>query len=119
MDRKILFLKRSLMAESTFGILLAVFMVFLTVSLTMDNPDSTVSNMLLAAVFVFCGITIPLVILPIMAIRELNDYPVHKNLLMNYVNSGIAVGFVFFPLAIWQLYTLVKLKSLHPDATKK
>ena len=84
MDKKILFLKRSLMAESTFGLLLAVFMVFFTISLALDNPDATVLSILLASVLVFCGITVPLVILPIMAIRELNEYPVQKNLLMNY-----------------------------------
>jgi len=115
MDRKILFLKRSLIAEIIFGAIAAIAISVYMVSMVNDNPNAATIDMFLGALFPIVIIALPLMLLPFMAIRELNEYGEQKSLLINYVNSGIAVGFVFFPLAIWQIFTLVKLKSYRSD----
>lgn len=120
MDRKILFLKRSLIAEIIFGMVAAIVLAVYMVSLVSDNPNSATIDLFLGALFPIVIIGLPLVLLPYIAIRELNEYSEQKSLLINYVNSGLAVGFTFFPLAIWQIFTLVKLRSYRsePDNIK-
>ncbi|GLS90139.1 hypothetical protein GCM10007916_12060 [Psychromonas marina] len=111
MDNKILYLKRSLIVEIIFGALLAIILSVYMVSMASANPNAATIDIFLGALFPIVIVALPLVLLPYMAIRELNEYEEQNSLILNYVNSGIAVGFVFFPLAVWQIFTLVKVKS--------
>lgn len=113
MDNKILYLKNSLIIEMIFGAILAIVLSVYMVSMASANPDAAAINIFLGALFPIVIVALPLVLLPYMAMRELNEYTEQNSLILNYVNSGIAVGFVFFPLAIWQIFTLVKIKSFH------
>lgn len=118
MDKKILYLKRSLIAEMVFGAILAIILSVYMVSMASANPNAEAINIFLGALFPLVIIALPLVLLPYMAMRELNEYSDQKSLILNYVNSGIAVGFVFFPLAVWQIFTLVKIKSYQNNTDK-
>jgi len=111
MENRIKYLKVSYQIEMVLGILVAGYMsIFLGVMAT-DAPTSTNIHFVFGALFGFTIVAIPTVLMPFLAIRELNNYKEKGKLTFNIINVVIVLAFVFFPLALWQFYILYKIKN--------
>ncbi len=60
-------------------------------------------------------LTASFIILPYLAIKELNNYNDKQKLLFNIINALIVVFSLFLPLGIWQLYMLYKIKDIKTE----
>jgi len=82
--------------------------LFLGVMAT-DSPSSTMLDMVLGAVFGFLVVLIPMVGLPLLSKRELQNYKTNKKLLFNIINSVLIFFTMFMPLALFNFYIFYKL----------
>ncbi|MEI6896721.1 MAG: hypothetical protein V5786_04410 [Psychromonas sp.] len=112
MEERIQHFKISLYAEMIFGIILSIVLPVFIVRIS----ETSLLNSLFGAFLGFCLVALPLILLPIMSIRELNEFPEKNSLFLNYMNTGVVIAFVFFPLALWQIFMFRKLK---PKIVKK
>lgn len=110
MEKRIQQFKISLYIEVLLGIILSIVLPIFMISLSLDSPETTAFNSFLGAFFSFCLVALPLVLLPVMSIKELNEFPEKNSLFLNYMNTGIVVAFVFFPVAFWQIFIFRKIK---------
>ncbi|MDO6514603.1 hypothetical protein [Neptuniibacter sp. 2_MG-2023] len=111
MERRIKYLKITLYIEMVLGTGMGAVMALFLGTMATDSPTSTTADFVMGALMGFSLFAIPLVFLPILSLRELNRFAEKRVSLINYINSAILILFVFFPLGIWQIYNLVKLKS--------
>ncbi|MFY9142282.1 hypothetical protein [Sulfuricurvum sp.] len=111
MEKYIKYLKVSYQIEMVLGILLAGFMSFFLGVMATDAPSATYFHFALGALFGFIIVAIPTMLMPFLAIKELNNYVAKRKLLFNIINAVVVLAFVFFPLALWQFYMLYKIKN--------
>lgn len=108
-------LKASLFFQIAVGIIGAIVLAYLTVSAGMDAQSSSAFGIAQGAVLAATMALIPLVLVPVMSLRELAQYREQHTLFINHAHSFIVIAFLFFPLAFWQIYLLKKIKT-SPDA---
>lgn len=111
-------LKASFIFQIVVGIILAIIMVYYTVSAGIDNATATGPSIAIGALLGAAMALMPLVIVPIMSIRELNEYSEKGSLFITHVASFVVIAFIFFPLAFWQIFLLKKIKTLNKDLVK-
>ncbi len=111
MEKQIKWLKISLKLEMVIGVVAGGFLGLVLGTMATDSPTSDTLDFLMGAVFGFSIVALPMIIIPLLSIRELNRFPEKQSFICNYINTVIVLVFVFFPLAIWQIYTLVHLKA--------
>ncbi len=111
MEKQIKWLKISLKVEMVIGVLAGGALALVLGTMATDSPTSGTLEFIMGALFGFALVAIPMLVIPALSIRELNRFPVNEKFIFNYLNTVIVFVFVFFPLAIWQIYTLVHLKA--------
>ncbi len=111
MQKYIKYLKISYQIEMVLGIVAAGFMSFFLGIMATDSPSSTYFNFAFGAIFGFSAIAIPSVLIPFLAIKELNNYEIKGKLLFNIINAAFIFISIFMPLALWQFYMLYKIKQ--------
>ena len=104
-------LKATLMFQIVVGIILSIVMVSYTVSVGLESDASTGVSIAIGALLVAVIPLVPLVLVPFMSIRELDVYPEKGSLFINHFDSFIIIAFICFPIAIWQIFLLRKIKA--------
>jgi len=92
------------------GFFITMFGTMLTAIMSTDAPSSTSSDAFLGGMMGFAFTFFPLVVLPVVASKELDAYHTKRKLWYNYIESFI-LFFFFFPAAIWQIYVLYQIKT--------
>lgn len=110
MEGNLKYLKWSLVVEIVLGIALSLFMALFIGVMATDSPASGKSHFLAGTLVGFIAVALPTVVFPYFCIRELNSYPVKKSIKANLFHSILVGMAVFFPVALWQIYVLLKLK---------
>ena len=110
-------LKASLFFQIIVGVILALVMTYFTISASSDAGTASALDVLLGVLLGAAMVMIPLVLVPVMSLREIAQYHEEKSLFITHVHSFIVIAFVFFPLAFWQIYLLKKIKALNADTT--
>ena len=118
METQINRLKASFMFQIVVGIILALVMVYFSISAWLDLGTSTLLDLSKGILLGAAMPILPLVVVPVMAIRELNEYSEKGSLFITHVASFVVIAFIFFPLAFWQIFLLKKIKGLNKDAIK-
>lgn len=114
MENRIKYVTISLYAEILLGIILSIGSPIFIMVIAADAPQPTEMPSFVGALIALFLVAMPLVVLPILAKKELQDFPKNGALFLNYMNTCIPIAFVFFPLALWQLYMFRKLKKGMP-----
>ena len=110
MSKYIKYLKISYKIEMFLGFFLASYLSFFLSIMATDSPSSTYINAILGAILGFLIVAIPTIIIPIFAIKELNNYKTKTKLIFNIINA-IVMFLYFIPLGLWQIYMLYKIKK--------
>ncbi|WP_343801409.1 hypothetical protein [Marinobacterium maritimum] len=111
MDKQIKWLKISLKVEMLIGVVAGGILALVLGTMATDSPTSGTLEFIMGALFGFALVATPMLVIPALSIRELNRFPENRKFVFNYLNTVIVLVFVFFPLAIWQIYTLAHLKA--------
>jgi len=111
MEKYIKYLKISYQIEMVLGIVAAAFLSFFVGVMATDAPTSTYLHFAFGALFGFTIVAIPTVLMPFLAMKELDGYEEKEKLVFNIINAVIVLVVVFIPLALWQFYMLYKIKN--------
>ncbi len=113
-------LKVLLIIEIILGILTASFAALFVGIMATDSPSATLLHGIGIGFCVFLVTFLPLVLLPLLSIRELNEYDRNGTITINIVNS-IFVFLYFFPFGVLNIYFVYKIdfmkKSDVPDSS--
>jgi len=119
MENRIKHLKISLYIEILLGIILSIGAPILIIMLASNAAQPTEMNPLVGALLAIFMLALPFIVLPFLAIKELDAFSEKGGLFLNYMNTCIVIAFTFFPLAFWHLYMFKQLKkSIAPVAAK-
>jgi len=119
MENRIKYVTISLYAEILLGTILSIGLPIFIMVLAADAPQPTEMPSFVGALIALFLVSMPLVVLPLLAKKELQSFPETGSLFLNYMNTCIPIAFVFFPLAFWQLYMFRKMKKgIAPDEAK-
>jgi len=109
--RAIKILKLLYVIQALVGIILTLWGSFFLAVMSTDSPSSSTATGVISGGITFVILLSLGVLLPIAAIRELERWPRERKLLWNWLDVGPMILF-FFPFALWQIYTLWKLRQL-------
>jgi len=96
--------------QAVLGIFITLFMTLFMAVMSTDSPSSTIMNAIIGGGITFVLMLFFTVLVPIGAIRELEQYGDRKKLLFNVVDTLVLVS-IFFPAALLQailLYGITK-----------
>ena len=111
LDKRIKYLKISYIIEMILGALMAAFMTLFLGVMATDSPSSSDLDFVIGALIGFVVVAVPTILIPLLAINELNNFKVKRRLIFNIINAIIVLIVVFAPLAFWQFYMLYKIKK--------
>jgi len=119
MENRIKHVKISLYIEILLGIILAIGLPVFIMMLAAEATQPTEMHPLIGALLALFMVALPFIVLPILAIKELDAFSEKGGLFLNYMNTCIVIAFTFFPVAFWHLYTFKQLKkSIAVDTAK-
>jgi len=119
MENRIKHVKISLYIEILLGIILAIGLPIFIMVLGTNADQPTEMNPIFGALLALFMVALPFIVLPILAIKELDAFAEKGGLFLNYLNTCTVIAFTFFPLAFWQLYMFKQLKkSIAPETAK-
>lgn len=76
-----------------------------------DSPTTTSKDMMIWGGTTFISVLLPLQLLPVFSIIELEKYNENKRLIFNIINSIVTTIFIFFPLMIVHFFLIYKIKG--------
>ena len=103
-------LKTLYKVQMILGSFITLFVTGMVAVMGTDSPSSTAADAILGAFIGFSLSFSLMVLIPLLANRELNNYPAAQKLLFNYLESLVLI-FMLFPVALWQIYVLYTLKK--------
>lgn len=117
MDDRIKYLKLSLLIEMILGLVLTSLFAASLGASTVAPSFAAGSDYIIGGSYGFVVIFLPVIFFPLLALKELNTFKNRRKLTFNLINSAVVVTLVFFPLSVWQIYMLYKLRSDESDYT--
>ena len=116
MQQKIKVMKIALIVQIVFGVLATAFITYLLAYLSLDEEVQTTYEVLLGWGIALGLVGVPVVGLPLLALRELVHYSEKKSLTFTYINAAVAplVGIVLLPIflvSLVQFYFIYGLRK--------
>lgn len=111
MENRIKHVKISLYIEILLGIILSIGVPVFIMVLASDATQPTEMNPIFGALLALFMFALPFIVLPFLAIKELDAFAEKGGLFLNYLNTCLVIAFTFFPLAFWHLYSFKQLKK--------
>jgi len=111
MENRIQYVKITLYIEIILGIVLSIALPIFMLNIAASAAEPTEINPIFGALLAIFMVGMPLILLPILAIKELGRFPSKGTLFLNYLNTCLVIAFVFFPVALLQLYMFKQLKN--------
>jgi len=102
------YLTTSYKIQSLVGIFITLFGSFIVAVMSIDSPSAVVGSAFLGGVFAFLILSFLTIFVPLLAMEELEHHPKKSRLFFNLLNIVLLL-FIFWPLAIWDIYALYRL----------
>jgi len=117
LNKQIKWLKISYTVEMIIGFLMGGFLALMVGVMATDSPTSSDATMYIAGSVTFIIVAVPTIILPLFALKELEDYESSRKLRLNITNSVILIviggigAILLLPIGVAQFFFISELKK--------